>query len=157
MLKHLQSLDIRREKMIEKTFFGRSHLRSENSNSLWFRETKYFSRKFTQKISLSLSFSLFLWFWAFRETQQCTCSHDKQSASLYIRQDSIDMSAFTHSSTCTLHSAVAIGISCTQSLGVDFSPATPRGAFAGIVCIVCRVHARTVKEKMRRGWAGGRI
>ena len=74
--------------------------------------------------------------------------------SLYIRQDSIDMSAFTHSSTCTLHSAVAIGISCTQSLGVDFSPATPRGAGAGIVCIVCRVHARTVREKTRTGLGG---
>ena len=64
------------------------------------------------------------------------------------------MSAFTHSSTCTLHSAVAIGISCTQSLGVDFSPATPRGAGAGIVCIVCRVHARTVREKTRTGLGG---
>ena len=66
------------------------------------------------------------------------------------------MSAFKHSSTCALHSAVAIGISCTQSLGVDFSPATPRGALVGIVCSVCRVHARTVREKTRTG-LGGRV
>ena len=143
--------------MIEKNifFFSEDLIRDQKTRTVFGFEKQNISvEEFTQKISLSLSFSLFLWFWAFRETQQCTCSHDKQSASLYIRQDSIDMSAFTHSSTCTLHSAVAIGISCTQSLGVDFSPATPRGALVGIVCIVCRVHARTVREKTRTGKGG---
>ena len=111
-----------------KHFFSEDLIRDQKTRTVFGFEKQNISvEEFTQKISLSLSFSLFLWFWAFRETQQCTCSHDKQSASLYIRQDSIDMSAFTHSGTCKLHSAVAIGISCTQSLGADCSPATPRG------------------------------
>ena len=80
--------------MIEKTFFSEDLIRDQKTRTVFGFEKQNISvGKFTQKISLILSFSLFLWFWAFRETQQCTCSHDKQSASLYTRQDSIDMSA----------------------------------------------------------------
>ena len=79
------------------------------------------------KLSHSLALS-FLWFWAFQGNKQCTCSHDKQSASLYNRQDSIDM---LHSLTQGhAHTAIGIRSSCTQSLGVDFSPTTPREALA---------------------------
>ena len=48
--------------------FGRSHSRSENSNSLWFRETKYFSRKNSLRKFTHSLISLFLWFWTFQET-----------------------------------------------------------------------------------------
>ena len=117
--------------MIEKTLFRKISFEIRKLEQSLVSRNKIFQSE--NSLRKFLSFSLFLWFWAFRETQQCTCSHDKQSASLYIRQDSIDMSAFTHSSTCTLHSDVAIGISCTQSLGVDFSPATPKEA----LCALC--------------------
>ena len=135
--------------MIEKNiFFSEDLIRDQKTRTVFGFEKQNISvGKFTQKISLILSFSLFLWFWAFSAHAVMTSSR----LHFTLGQDSIDMSAFTHSSTCTLHSAVAIGISCTQSLGVDFSPATPRG-----VCIVCRVHARTVREKTRTG-LGGRV
>ena len=61
------------------------------------------------KLSHSLTLSFF-WFWAFQGNKQCTCSHDKQSASFYIRQDSIDM---LHSLTQG-HAHTAIG--CNQKL-----------------------------------------
>ena len=121
--------------MIEKTF-SEDLIRDQKTRTVFGFEKQNISvGKLTQKIhSFShLSLSLVLDF--SRNTQQCTCSHDKQSASLYIRQDSIDMSAFKHSSTCTLHSDVAIGISCTQSLGLDFSPVTPRDALRAVCAL----------------------
>ena len=52
----LQSLDIRREKNRRK-HFRKISFEIENSNILWFRETKYFSRKIhSENFSHSLSF-----------------------------------------------------------------------------------------------------
>ena len=84
---------------------------------------------------LSFSHSLFLWFWAFQGNKQCTCSHDKQSASLYIRQDSIDM---LHSITQE-HAITAIG--CNQKL-MHLSPSEWTSVLRRL-----RRHSRTVQEE----------
>ena len=108
-------------------------------------------KHFGSENSLFLLTLCFLWFWAFQGNKQCTCSHDKQSASLYIRQDSIDMLHSLTQGHAHTQSA-AIRSSCTQSLGVDFSPTTPREAFTHSAR---RVHARTVKRTRTRGGIQG--
>ena len=84
---------------------------------------------------LSFSHSLFLWFWAFQGNKQCSCSHDKQSASLYIRQDSIDM---LHSITQG-HAITAIG--CNQKL-MHLSPSEWTSVLRRL-----RRHSRAVQEE----------
>ena len=132
LLKHLQSLDIRRENMIEKTFFGRSHSRSENSNSLWFRERKYFSRKIHSENSLILSSLSFFGFGLFGKHNSAHAVMTSSRLHFTLDKTALTCLHSKHSNTCTLHSAVAIGISCTQSLGLDFSPVTPRDALHAV-------------------------
>ena len=122
--------------------------------SLVSRNKIFQSEKLTQKISLSLSFSLFLWFWAFRETQQCTCSHDKQSASLYIRQDS--------TLTC-LHSHTQAHAHCIRLLQSESHALSP-SAWTSVQrrqevhawCAWCAeyTHAQCGRKRAR-GWVGG--
>ena len=70
--------DIRRNRSRE-TFRLKilSHSRSANPAFLPIEENM------SDRKTLSFSHTLFLWFWAFQGNKQCTCSHDKQSASLY--------------------------------------------------------------------------
>ena len=135
--------DIRRNRSRE-TFRRKSNL-IRNRQSL---EILHFCQsKKTFRIG-KLSHTLFLWFWLFRETNSAHAVMTSSRLSLYIRQNSIDM---LHSLTQG-HAHTAIGSSCTQSLGVDFSPTTPREAFAHSAR---RVHARTVKRNAHSGWEGG--
>ena len=79
--KHFRQVSFKTGKLEQSLVSRNKIFQSENS-----------LRKFLSFSHLSLSLVL-----GFSEkTQQCTCSHDKQSASLYTRQDSIDMSAFKH-------------------------------------------------------------
>ena len=123
--------------------FGRSHSRSENSNSLWFRETKYFSRKIYSENSLILSSLSFFGFGLFRKHNSAHAVMTSSRLHFTLDKTALTCLHSKHSSTCKLHSAVAIGISCTQSLGLDFSPATPRDALQALraVCAEC-THAQ---------------
>ena len=109
------------------------------SNLIRDQQIPHFCKSITsnRKI-LSFSHSRFLWFWAFQGNQQCTCSHDKQSASLYIRQDSIDM---LHSITQG-HAITAIG--CNQKL-MHLSPSEWTSVLRRL-----RRHSRTVQEEYMR-------
>ena len=86
-------------------------------------------KNISDRKTLSFSHTLFLWFWAFQGNKQCTCSHDKQSASLYIRQDSIDM----------LYAITAI--CCNQKL-MHFSPSAWTSVLRRL-----EKHSRTVQAE----------
>ena len=104
---HLQSLNSTFGETDREAFRRKSNLIRDRQILRFCQSKKTFR---IGKLSLSFSHTLFLWFWAFQGNKQCTCSHDKQSASLYIRQDSIDM---LHSLTQG-HAHTAIG--CNQKL-----------------------------------------
>ena len=140
--------------MIEKTF-SEDLIRDQKTRTVFGFEKQNISvGKSTQKIlSFShLSLSLVLGFSGKHNSAHAVMT----SSRLHFTLDKTALTCLhsKHSSTCKLHSAVAIGISCTQSLGLDFSPVTPRDALQAVRGSVCRVHARTVKEKTRTGLGG---
>ena len=114
----------------EKTFRCESNLIRDRQIQHSCRSIISDRKKFSHTLTLS-----FFGFGLFRETNKCTCSHDKPSASLYIRQDSIDM---LHSITQG-HAITAIG--CTQKL----MHLSPSGWTSVLRCL--RRHSRTVQEE----------
>ena len=130
---HSQSLDSTFDETEHENHFGANPISFEIRKIQHFCQSIISNRKI-----LSFSHSLFLWFWAFQGNQQCTCSHDKQSASLYIRQDSIDM---LHSLTQG-HAITAIG--CNQKL-MHLSPSAWTSVLRRL-----RRHSRTMQEEYMR-------
>ena len=134
--------DIRRNRSRE-TFRRKSNL-IRDRQILHFCQSKKTFR--IGKLSHSLTLSFF-GFGLFRETNS---AHAVMTSSrLHFTLDKTALTCCIHSlkDMHTLQSA-AIRSSCTQSLGVDFSPTTPREAFAHSAG---RVHARTVKLTRAQG------